>query len=57
MPAKSKAQFKLMQAAKHNPQVAKKTGITQAQAAEFIAGQKGKAVSKLPEHKKPQKGR
>lgn len=38
MPAKSKAQYRLMQAAKHNPKVAKKMGIAPSTAAEFVSG-------------------
>lgn len=49
MPAKSKAQFRLMQAAAHNPEVAKRTGISKSVAGEFISATK--SVKKLPEHK------
>ena len=37
MPAKSKAQAKLMQAAAHNPAFAKKVGVPQSVAAEYAA--------------------
>lgn len=50
MPAKSKAQFRLMQAAAHNPDVAKKTGVSKSVAKEFISATK--SPSKLPDHKK-----
>jgi len=50
MPVKSKAQFRLMQAAAHNPDIAKKTGISKGVAEEFISATK--SVKKLPEHKK-----
>lgn len=50
MPAKSQAQFRLMKAAEHNPEFAKKVGIPSKTAAEFTAMNKGKsAYSKLPE--------
>jgi hypothetical protein len=49
MPAKSQAQYRLMQAAAHNPEVAKKTGIPQSTAKEFA--QSTPKPSKLPEHK------
>ena len=57
MPAKSKAQFRLMQAAAHNPDVAKKTGISQNVAKEFTESNvKSKAYSKLPAKKAKQGG-
>jgi hypothetical protein len=37
MPAKSKAQAKLMQAAAHNPKVAKAAGVPQKVAREYVA--------------------
>lgn len=40
MPAKSKAQWKFMQAAAHSPKFAKKAGIKPGVAAEFVKGQK-----------------
>lgn len=50
MPAKSKAQFRLMKAAEHNPEIAKKVGISQETAKEFTASNKGKKrYSKLRE--------
>jgi hypothetical protein len=42
MPAKSKAQFKLMKAAENNPEFAKKVGISQEVANEYTKGNKGK---------------
>lgn len=50
MPAKSKAQFKFMEAAAHNPKFAKKAGIKPSQAAEYVAGQKN--YKSLPDRKK-----
>ena len=44
MPAKSKAQFKLMQLAAHNPKAAKRIGISPAKAREFVAGQSPKGL-------------
>lgn len=52
MPVKSKAQNRLMQAAAHDPAVAKKTGVPQKVAKDFVAETHGKKVSKLPEHTK-----
>ena len=52
MPAKSKAQFRLMKAAEHSPKFAKKVGIRPDVAAEYTQSNvKGKAYGKLPEHK------
>ncbi len=50
MPAKSKAQFRFMQAAAHNPKFAKKAGISTSTAAEFVQGQGN--YKKLPARKK-----
>lgn len=49
MPPVSEAQRRLMQAAAHDPKVAKKTGVKQSVAKEFAAADKG---GKLPEKKK-----
>lgn len=50
MPAKSKAQFRLMKAAETNPQFAKKVGIDPEVAKEFTKSNKGKKrYSKLRE--------
>lgn len=52
MPAKSKAQFRLMKAIEHNPKVAKKVGMTSEQAAEYTSSNEGKkAYKKLPARK------
>lgn len=52
MPAKTKAQFRLMKAAENNPAFAKKVGISPSVAKEFTESNvKGKAYGKLPEHK------
>lgn len=52
MPAKSKAQFRLMKAAEHNPKFAKKVGIPSSVAAEYTSSNvKGKSYGKLPERK------
>lgn len=42
MPAKSKAQFKFMKAAEHNPKFAKKAGIKPSVAAEYTKSNVGK---------------
>lgn len=53
MPAKSKAQFRLMKAAENNPSFAKKVGIKPSVAAEYTESNvKGKAYGKLPEKMK-----
>jgi hypothetical protein len=53
MPAKSKAQFRLMKAAEHNPKIAKRVGISPDVAAEYTQSNVGKkAYGKLPEAKK-----
>jgi hypothetical protein len=49
MPAQSKAQHRLMEAAAHNPDVAKKVGIPQSTAKEFAASTP--TTKGLPEHK------
>jgi hypothetical protein len=52
MPAKSKAQFRLMKAIEHNPAVAKKVGMSQSVAKEYTSSNTGKkAYAKLPEAK------
>ena len=53
MPAKSKAQFRLMKAVENNPKIAKKVGISEDVAKEFTQSNVGKkAYGKLPEAKK-----
>lgn len=53
MPAKTKAQFRLMKAAENNPAFAKKVGIRPDTAAEFTQSNvKGKAYARLPERLK-----
>ena len=54
MPAKSKAQNRLMQMVAHNPKMVKKTGVPVSVAKEFTAAQHGHSVAKLPERKKKQ---
>lgn len=54
MPSKSKAQHRFMAAAMTNPAVAKKHGISQSQAAEFVHADKG-IVNTLAERKKKKK--
>ena len=52
MPARSKAQFRLMKAVQYNPKVAKKVGIEPSVASEYTESNVGKkAYSKLPEKK------
>lgn len=53
MPAKSKAQFRLMKAIEYEPKVAKKFGMSSEKAAEYTESNVGKkAYSKLPAKKK-----
>lgn len=49
MPARSKSQNRLMQAAAHDPKVAKKTGVSQKVAREFTKSTK--STKGLPERK------
>ena len=52
MPAKSKAQFRLMKAVEYEPKVAKKFGMSSEKAAEYTSSNVGKkAYSKLPAKK------
>jgi hypothetical protein len=49
MPAKSKAQFRLMKAVENNPKFAKKIGMSSTKAAEYTSSNEGKkAYKKLP---------
>jgi len=53
MPAKSKAQFRLMKAAENNPAFAKKVGISASTASEYTQSNTGKkGYASLPERKK-----
>ena len=49
MPAKSKAQFRFMQAVAHGTAKNKPKGLSKTEAAEYVEGQSAQA---LPEHKK-----
>ena len=55
MPSKSKAQQRLMFAAKKDPKLRKKKGISKKVADEFVAADKARGPKKLPEKavKKP----
>ena len=57
MPSKSKAQNRLMHAAAADSQVAKKVGVPQDVAKEFVAAEKGRKVGTLPEKVTPKKGK
>ena len=46
MPSKSEAQRRLMQAAAHNLGIAKKTGVPQKVAREFVEADKAKKVKR-----------
>lgn len=53
MPSVSKAQFRFFEAAKHNPEFAKKAGVSRKVAEEFTSSQESSGgYSKLPERKK-----
>jgi hypothetical protein len=52
MPSKSKAQSNMMRGAAHDPKFAKKVGVPQTVAKEFVRADQGKAISKLPKHVK-----
>jgi len=53
MPAKSKSQFRLMQAVAHNPKIAKKVGMSSDVASEYTESNVGKkSYGKLPEKMK-----
>lgn len=47
MPSTSEKQKKFMQAAAHNPEFAKKAGIPQSVAQDFVAADKRKNVARL----------
>ena len=47
----SQAQSRLMHAAAADPEVAKKTGVSQKVAKEFVQGDHGRPVGTLPEKK------
>jgi hypothetical protein len=52
MPARSKAQFRLMKTVESNPKVSKRVGISSSMAKEYTESNVGKkAYGKLPEHK------
>lgn len=54
MPAKSAKQRRLMQAVKHNPDVARRKGITPAQARKVLGHGEGEGEGKAS-HAKPQR--
>ena len=51
MPSKSKAQQKLMRAAAHNKDFAKKSGVSQSVARDFVAADKAKPSKKMKKGK------
>lgn len=55
MPSKSQAQHNLMEAVAHNPKVAKKTGIVQGVAKEFVEADAGQSVKRVPKKAKGKK--
>lgn len=57
MPSRSKAQSRFMQAASHDPKFAKRAGIPQAVAHEFVIADAGRKLANLPQHVKKGKGK
>lgn len=58
MPSVSQAQHRFFNAAKHNPAFAKKAGVKQSVARDFIAGDKArgkKAIDRLPQRVAPKR--
>jgi hypothetical protein len=53
MPSKSPQQHRFMEAAAHNPEFAKKAGISQAVAKEFVAADAKKAKKRSRSKKAP----
>ena len=53
MPSKSPQQHRFMEAAAHNPEFAKKAGISQAVAKEFVAADSKKAKKRSRSKKEP----
>jgi ectoine hydroxylase-related dioxygenase (phytanoyl-CoA dioxygenase family) len=54
MPSRSQAQNRLMHAAAENPSVAKRTGVSESVAKDFVMADVGRKIAGLPEHvKKP----
>lgn len=51
MPSKSKQQSKLMHAAAKSPEVAKRTGVPQKVAREYVNADKGRSQKHLPQKK------
>lgn len=56
MPMRSKAQSRLMHAAAHDPAAAKRMGVPQDVAEEFVQSSHGKSLRGLPEHIKKNTG-
>lgn len=57
MPFKSKAQSRLMHAAANEPAVAKRTGVSQSVAREFVRAGEGKSQKSLPQRVPKGKGK
>jgi hypothetical protein len=51
MPSTSRAQHKYFEWIAHDPAAPAKTGVPQAVAREFVKADKGRSLSKLPQHK------
>jgi hypothetical protein len=51
MPSTSKAQSRFMAAVAHNPEFAKKAGVSQSVGKDFAAADKGQRYKSLPERK------
>lgn len=52
MPTKSRAQHNYMEMIAHDPKAAKRTGVSQSVAKEFVEADKGRDLKKLAKHVK-----
>lgn len=57
MPSKSPAQHRLMEAAAHDPQFAKKVGVPQSVGKEFVMADMGRKFAGKPKGKPAAKGK
>lgn len=57
MPSESRQQQKLMRAAAKSPEVAKRTGVPQSVAREFVKADQARGSVKLPQRVKHSKGK
>lgn len=50
MPSKSQAQHNFMEGVAHNPEFAKRAGVSQKVGKDFVEADKGKSTKSLPKH-------